>query len=167
MEPEGSLTHSQEPSIGPFPEPDQSSPSQPIPSHLSKISLILSTHLRLGLPSVIFLSVFLTNNLYAFLFSPFVLHTQLISPSFTWSLYLYLAKNTSYYAARYAVFFTLPSLQTSSVQIFSSATFSQMPSVYVASLMPETKYMLVGVPCHLNIARPVVADGESLQLYFE
>jgi hypothetical protein len=30
MEPEGSLSFSQEPSIGPYPEPDQSSPYHPI-----------------------------------------------------------------------------------------------------------------------------------------
>jgi hypothetical protein len=30
MEPEGSLPCSQEPSIGPYPEPDQSNPSHPI-----------------------------------------------------------------------------------------------------------------------------------------
>jgi hypothetical protein len=49
--------------------------------------LILSTHLRFGLPSGLFLSGFPTNNLYAFLFSPpLVLHyaqqiTEKSSPS--------------------------------------------------------------------------------------
>jgi hypothetical protein len=50
MEPEGSLPRSQEPSTGPYPEPDRSNPYQPILSLVRSI-LILSTHLRLGLPS--------------------------------------------------------------------------------------------------------------------
>jgi hypothetical protein len=62
MEPEGSIPNSQELSTCSYPEPDQSSPLHPI--------LILSTHLRLGLPSGFFPSGFPTNNLYAFLFSP-------------------------------------------------------------------------------------------------
>jgi hypothetical protein len=41
-----------------------------IPSYLSKIHFILSTHLRLGLLSDIFSSGFPTNILYAFLFVP-------------------------------------------------------------------------------------------------
>jgi hypothetical protein len=52
MEPEGSLACSQEPSTGPYPEPDRSSPYHPILS-LSNIILILPTHLRLGLPRFI------------------------------------------------------------------------------------------------------------------
>jgi hypothetical protein len=59
MEPEGSLPCSQEPSTGPYPDPDRSSPHHPI----------LSTHLRIGLPSSLFPSGFLTNILYAFLFA--------------------------------------------------------------------------------------------------
>jgi hypothetical protein len=64
MEPKGSLRCSQEPSTGPYPEPDRSSPY-----HLRSL-LILSTHLRLGLPSGLFPSGVPTNILYAFLFSP-------------------------------------------------------------------------------------------------
>jgi hypothetical protein len=45
MEPEGSIPNSQELSTCSYPEPDQSSPTSP------RSILILSTHLRLGLPS--------------------------------------------------------------------------------------------------------------------
>jgi hypothetical protein len=45
--------------------------------------LILSTHLRLGLPSGLFRSV--TSILYAFLFPPFVLHAHPISTTLAWS----------------------------------------------------------------------------------
>jgi hypothetical protein len=51
----------------PYPEPDQSTPPQTI---APRSVLILSTHLRLGLPRGLFPSGFLTNNLHAFLFRP-------------------------------------------------------------------------------------------------
>jgi hypothetical protein len=61
-----------------------SSPSPSPLSYLSKIHfLILSTHLRLGLPSGLFPSGFLTNILYVFLFSSFVLHAPSISSILT------------------------------------------------------------------------------------
>jgi hypothetical protein len=56
--------------------------------------LILSTHLRLGLPGGLFPSGFLTNNLHVFLFSPFVLHASPISSSSALLFYLYLTKST-------------------------------------------------------------------------
>jgi hypothetical protein len=59
MEPEGSLLRSQEPSIGSYPEPDRSNPFHLILSLLDPF-LILSTHLRLGLPSCPFPSGFPT-----------------------------------------------------------------------------------------------------------
>jgi hypothetical protein len=67
--PEGSSPCSQEPSTGPYPQPDRD-PVHTIPSYLSKIYFILSTHLRLGLPSGLFPFGFPTNILYAFLVSP-------------------------------------------------------------------------------------------------
>jgi hypothetical protein len=68
MKPEGSLPCSQEPSTGPYSEPDRSSSYYPIQSLRS--ILILPTYLRLGLPSGLLLFVFPTNILYAFLFVP-------------------------------------------------------------------------------------------------
>jgi hypothetical protein len=80
MEPEGSLPCSQEPTTLPYPEPDQSSQYH---RHLISLRsiLILSTHLRLRLLRGLFPSGFPTNILYAFVFSPFVLHALPISSS--------------------------------------------------------------------------------------
>jgi hypothetical protein len=64
---EGSLPCLQEPSTGPYPEPDRSSPYHTI--SLRSV-WILSTHLRLGLPSGLFPFGFPTNVLNAFLLSP-------------------------------------------------------------------------------------------------
>jgi hypothetical protein len=69
MEPEGSLPSSQQLSTCTYTEPDpiQSTTLNPI----SKRSIVmLSIHLRLGLPSGLFPSGFPTNNQYTFLFSP-------------------------------------------------------------------------------------------------
>jgi len=49
MEVEGSSPLSQEPATAPYPEPDKA--SQRPPSYFLNIILILSSHLRLGLPS--------------------------------------------------------------------------------------------------------------------
>jgi hypothetical protein len=70
----------------------------------------------------------------------FVLHALPISASFTWSLHLYLAKNTSYEAPHYAAFSNLLSLHLSLVEIFSSAPCSQTIWVYVPLLMSEPKF---------------------------
>jgi hypothetical protein len=56
MEPEGSLPHSQDPATCPYPEPAQSS-SCPHPTALRSI-LILSSHLRLGLPNGRIINIF-------------------------------------------------------------------------------------------------------------
>jgi hypothetical protein len=66
MESERSLPHSQQLSTCLYPELHQSNPHHPISP---RSNLILSTHLRLGLPSGLFLSGFLASNLNAFLFS--------------------------------------------------------------------------------------------------
>jgi hypothetical protein len=61
----------------------QSIPSQPISP---RTILILSTYLRLGLPSGLFPSGFPTNILYAFLFYPI---------RATWYIYIYIYKHTT------------------------------------------------------------------------
>jgi len=68
----------------PYPEPARSSPYPPHPTSLRSI-LILSSHLRLGLPSGLFPSSFATKILYAPLFSPHALHAPPISLFSIWS----------------------------------------------------------------------------------
>jgi hypothetical protein len=53
MEPEGSLPYSQKPATGPYSEPAESSSPHSIPVSLRFI-LMLSSHIRLDLPSGIF-----------------------------------------------------------------------------------------------------------------
>ena len=63
-----SLPHSQQPATWPYPEPDRSSPC---PHNTSwRTIIMLSSHLRLGLPSGLFLSGFSIKTLYTTLLSP-------------------------------------------------------------------------------------------------
>jgi hypothetical protein len=68
MEPGGSLPHSQEPATCPYPQPAQFSPCPHLTSWRS--SLILSSNLRLGLPSDHLPTGLPTKILYAPLISP-------------------------------------------------------------------------------------------------
>jgi len=69
MEPEGSLPHSQVSATCHYPEPARSSPYPPHPTSW-RLILILSSNLRLGLPSGLFPSGFPTKTLYTPLLSP-------------------------------------------------------------------------------------------------
>ena len=68
MEPKCSLPHLQEPATCPCPAPDQSIPWRSI--RLQNPLLILSSHLRIDIPSGMFLSGLPKKTLYAPLLSP-------------------------------------------------------------------------------------------------
>jgi hypothetical protein len=117
----------------------QVNPVHTTPSISPRSILILSTHLRLGLPSDLFPSSFPTNILYAFTFFPFVLHALPSHPP--WldhsNCTLWRVQVTKLLITQFSP--NLPSLHLSSIKIFSSVPCSQTPSVYVPPVLWETK----------------------------
>ena len=99
MKPEGSLPHSQASATCPYPVPAQSSPH---PTSWKSI-LILSTHLRLGLPSGLFPSGYPTKTLYAPSPHPYATYAQPISFFSILSPAQYCVSSTDHSAPRHAI----------------------------------------------------------------
>ena len=139
MEPSVSLPHLQVPATCPYPEPDLSSP-YPQPTSWRSI-LILSSHLPLGLPSVLFLPGFNTKTLYTPLLSLYVLNAPSISFFSIWSPEQYWARRTDHQVLP-PLLSSLPSPVTSSLigpNILLSTLFSN-PSAYVPPSVWTTKF---------------------------
>ena len=83
----------------------QINPAHDPTSNFLKLHLILSSHLRLGLPSCFFPTRFPTETLYNPLISPLLLHAPPISFFLIWSSEQYLASGVHHWAPRIIVRF--------------------------------------------------------------
>ena len=130
MEPEGSLTYLQAPVACPYPQPDQSRPCPPPHPTSWRFMLILSSHLRLGLPGGLFPSNFSTKTLYTTPSPQYFLHAPPISFFSIWSPRQYWVRSTDHEAPHY-VFFSTPLLPRPSWAQIISTPYSQTPSAYL------------------------------------
>jgi hypothetical protein len=135
MEPEGSSLNSQELYTFSYPEPGQFSQRYPI---LSQISfLILSTHLRLGLPGSLFPFGFPTNHLHASSFLLFVLHAHPSHPPWIdYSNYTWRRVQITKLLAMQFLHLPITSFLLSTDILLSNR--SQIPSVNIPPLISET-----------------------------
>ena len=134
MKHEISSLYSQKPVTCPYPKPDVSTSRTPILIPFGSI-LILSSHLRLGLPSCLLTSGFPTKTLYKPLLSPYVLHAPLNSLFYSLSPEQYLVRTTNNSALYYVIFSIPLLLRPSQPQISPTAPYSQIPSAYVPPSM--------------------------------
>jgi len=137
MEPRGPLSHSKQPATRPSPEADQSSP-RPHPTS-SRSILILSSHVRLGFSSGLFIWGFPSKLCMHLSSLPYMLHSPPISFSIL-SPEQYCVGSTDHEAPHYVVFSTPLLPRPSQAQISSSAPYSQTPSAYVRPSMWATKF---------------------------
>jgi hypothetical protein len=91
--------------------------SQPHPTSWRQI-LILSSHLRLGLPNGLFPSGFLTKILYTPLTSPYVLHAPPISFFSILSPAAYWVRSTDHSAPHYVIFSIPPNIFNTPLKCF-------------------------------------------------
>jgi hypothetical protein len=110
----------------PFARPIRSIPPPPPQSYLTKIHLNIIHPLMSLVFLVVSFPLAFPPISYMRSSSPFVLHALLVLLEL---IIIILGKEYKYEAPRYADFSTLPSPQPFSVQIFSSATCSQTPSL--------------------------------------
>jgi len=108
----------------------------PVPSHPTswRSILLLSSHLRLGLPSALFPSGFLTKILYTPLFSPI----RATCPAHL--ILLYVITRTILGEQYRSLSSSLCSFLHSTAQILSSTLYSQTPSAYISPSMSATKF---------------------------
>jgi hypothetical protein len=125
---------------------------QPYPISLRSI-LILSSHLRLGLPSDIFPFGFPTKILYAIFFSPTC--ATFPAPLILLVLIILIIPDVErkLWRSSFRSFSNFLPFHSSSFQIrvFSSAPCSQTPTIYVFSFMSEIEFHTRGNNLHIRI----------------
>jgi hypothetical protein len=139
VETEGSLPCSQQPSTGPYPESDHPSPYHSF-VFLPRSILLSYIHIRLGFPSCWFPSTIPTNNLFAFLVETIHATCRAHLNFLDLTILITIYGEQNYEIPHYSALSNFLSYNFSLVEIFSSASSYQTPSVYVPPSMSETKF---------------------------